>query len=213
MPTPSFAPSVPPLGRRALFVPLLLAACGRWERADQSSRPAGPLRYDHLSKLRLNVAVVDVEDRYVPGGREDVGARAPVPPLTALRQMAQDRLLAAGGNGRAAFIIKRASLVESRGAYNGDMDVELAIYGPDGVRVAFAEARVSRRQSADGPARDVLYDMVRQMMDAMNVELEFQARRNLRGWLLEGDTQAAPGEAVPAPVQQQELAPVPQRRI
>jgi len=196
-----------PLSRRAIFLPVLLAACGRWERADHASRPIEPLQYDHLTKLRLNVAVVDVEERFVPGGPGDVSAKAPTPPVAALRRMAQDRLQAMGGSGRAALIIKRASLVEARGAYEGAMDVELAIFGPEGGRVAYAEARVGRKQSTDGPVRETLYEMVRQMMDAMNVELEFQARRNLRDWLVAGEAPAGPGAAVPAPVEQQDLAP------
>lgn len=201
------------LPRRAVLLPLLLTACGRWERADRVSRPIEPLSYEHLTKLRLNAAVVDVEDRYIPGGPGDVSARAPTSPASALRRMAQDRLQSMGAQGRAALIIKRASLVESRGGYDGNMEVELAIYGPDGARVAYAEARVSRRQPSDGPMRETLHDMVRQMMDAMNVELEFQARRNLREWLLDSEAPAAPGEAIPAPVEQQELAPLRERRI
>jgi hypothetical protein len=197
-----------PLPRRAVLLPLLLSACGSWGRADAPSKPITPLRYDHLTKLRLNVAVVDVEERFVPGGPGDVSNKAPYSPISLLRQMAQDRLQAMGSTGRAALIIKRASLAEARGGYDGNMDVELAIYGQDGSRVAFAEARVSRRQSSDGPVRETLYDMTRQMMDAMNVELEFQARRNLRDWLLAADAPAAPREAIPAPVEQQELAPL-----
>jgi hypothetical protein len=193
--------------RRALLLPLFLAACGVWERPDRSSQSIEPLQYDHLTKLRLNVAVVDVEERFVPGGPNDVSAKAPTPPVAALRRMAQDRLQAMGGNGRAVLIIKRASLIEARGSYEGAMDVELAVFGPEGGRVAYAEARVSRKQSSDGPAREMLNQMVRQMMDAMNVELEYQARRNLRDWLLAADAPAGPGAAVPAPVERQDLAP------
>ncbi len=197
------------LPRRALLASLvtLLAACGRWERADRPAQAIEPLRYDHLTKLRLNVAVVDVEERLPPPGRDDVSAHAPYPPLGAVRQMAQDRLLAMGGAGRAVLSIRRAALLQSRGGYDGDIDVELALYGPDGVRLAFAEARASRRQGSDGPQRQTLHDMTRELMVALNVELEFQARRNLRDWLLADDAQATPGAAVPAPVQQEELAP------
>ena len=51
---------------------------------------------------------------------------------------------------------------------------------------------------ADLPA--ALYDMTRAMMDDMNVEFEFQARRALRDWL-----QSAEAAPAPAPVQQQDL--------
>ena len=196
------------LPRRAVLLPLLLAACGRWQRADRPNIAIEPLNYEHLTKLRLNVAVVDVEERQTQGGPGDVSAKAPTTPVNALRQMAQDRLQALGATGRAALIIKRAAIVEARGGYDGTLDVELAIFGQDGQRMAFAEAQVSRRHAGDGTIRETLYDMVRQMMDAMNVELEFQARRNLRDWLLAADAASAPRDAIPAPVEQQDLAPL-----
>lgn len=197
-----------PLPRRAVLLPLLLAGCGRWQRADRPAIAIEPLTYDHLTKLRLNVALVDVEERLPPPPPGDVSAKAPTSPVNALRRMAQDRLLALGGSGRAAFIVKRAALLESRGGYDGIIDVELAIFDQEGTRVAFAEARVARRHASDGPPRETLYDMTRQMMDAMNVELEFQARRNLRAWLLAEDAQSAPRDVIPAPVEQQDLAPL-----
>ena len=48
------------------------------------------------------------------------------------------------------------------------------------------------------------------MMDAMNVEFEFQVRKALRGFLLATDAQA-PGPTGGA-VERQELAPPPLRR-
>jgi hypothetical protein len=158
-----------------------------------------PLRYDHLTPLRLNVATIDIEERFIPG-RGDVSALAPTPPVTVLRQMAQDRLQAMGNAGRAVFIIRRASLTQSGGIYDGALDAALEIFAPDGTRAGFAEGRVARRHGGEGNVRETLYDMTRLMMDAMNVELEFQVRRSLRDWLL------TPG-VTSTPVESQELAP------
>jgi len=207
-----------PLPRRALLLPLFLAACGRWEYADRRAapRPLPPLRYEHLTKLRLNVAAVDVEERFFAGGPGDVSTIAPVPPIVAVQQMARDRLLAMGRTGRAALIVKQASLVQAHGGYDGHIDVELAISDTDGKRLAYAEARVARRQTGGDEMRATLYEMTDQMMDALNVELEFQIRRNLRDWLLPETapgSQGEPpqGEASPSAVQREELSP-PSRR-
>ncbi len=63
-------------------------------------------------------------------------------------------------------------------------------------------ARVFRRIDTDsGDERGTLYDLEKQLLDALNVELEYQVRRNLKDWLV-----AAPS-AVPAPVNAQPLPP------
>ncbi len=189
----------------ALMLPFFLAACGNWERVDRT--PIEPLRYDHLIKLRLNVAVVHVEEHFVSSGRGVVSASAHPPLIEALRQMAQDRLLAAGTTGHAVLIIKRADILQTGRSLDGQMDVELALFGPNTIRVAYAEAQVYRRQGNASTAREALHEMTRQMMDAINVELEFQARRNLRDWLLPADAPRAPADTIPAPVDRQELLP------
>jgi hypothetical protein len=82
---------------------------------------------------------------------------------------------------------------------SGNLSVELAIYNTPTTRVAFAQASVTGTYTGDLddlPGR--LYDMTKSMMDRMNVEFEYQARRALGSWLL-------PAGAVQAPVQQQPL--------
>ncbi|MSP05569.1 MAG: hypothetical protein EXR05_10150 [Acetobacteraceae bacterium] len=192
----------------ALLLPALLAACGVWERADPPAKPIEPLRYDHLTKLRLNVAVMDVEDHFLPGGPGDISASVPTTPAHALRQMAQDRILAVGTTGRAVLVIKRAALVRSGKGLEGQMDVELALFGPNTIRAAFAEAQVYRRQGDASTSREALHELTRQMMDTMNVELEFQARRNLREWILPFDALGNPANTIPAPVDREELSPL-----
>ncbi len=177
---------------------LALAACSQG-----GPRVYAPLRYDYLNPLRLNVQSLTIEQRFVPAGDIDLTAQDPAPLVPTLKAMAQDRLQAVGSTGRAVFIIKDASMVRIRDGINGSIDVELDVYAGGGTRAGFAEARVSRSRTGnvdDLPA--ALYDMTRQLMDAMNVEFEFQVRRSLHDWL-------APTNDIPAPVQEQALPPPP----
>jgi hypothetical protein len=175
---------------------LALAAC-----SSAPPRVYAPLHYDYLTPLRLNVASVTVESRFVPGGPNDLNPQDPAPLVPTLTAMAQDRLQAVGSTGRAVFVIKDASLSRVGDGINASMDVELDVYAGGGTRAGFAEARVSRFRSGDGgDLQATLYDMTKQLMDAMNIEFEYQVRRSLKDWL-------APSSAAPAPVQQQALPP------
>lgn len=189
MPTPG-------LTRRAsLLLPLLLAACGGEE--EPQIYPA--LRYAYLPPIRLNVATIEVQQRFIPSGvSPDVTQIAPVRPADALRAMAEDRLQAFGSSGRAVFSILDASLVRHRDVIDGAMAVRLDIYGPDNARVGFAEARVTRQHTGDpDPIRKTLYEMVKAMMDSMNVEFEYQVRRVLRSWVTTGTAAETPVEQTP----------------
>ena len=185
-----------------LLAPLLAAGCGAGPDTLAERQGFPPLRYDYLRPLHLNVAAIEIEDRYVPapGGP---AALSPVPPVQALEQMARDRLRADGSSGRAVFVVDDASIVLVPGGLSGTMAVHLDVLTGDGRRAGYAEARVS--QVYTGPTSDiraVTYDLIKNMMDRMNVELEFQVRRTLGDWLQ--DTGAAPPSAA---VQQQDLGP------
>jgi hypothetical protein len=186
--------------RGSLLLPLLLAGCGGGGR----ERSYPPLRYDYLTPLRLNVATIQIEQSFVPSGvAPDVSQYAPVPPAQALRAMAEDRLQGLGSADKAVFIIQDASLVRRRDTLSGHLAVELDIYNTPTTRVAFAQASVTGTFTGDLddlPGR--LYDMTKSLMDRMNVEFEYQARRGLGSWLL-------PAGAVQAPVEQQPLMQAP----
>jgi hypothetical protein len=191
----------------ALLLATGLSACGP---SDTPPVVYAPPSYDYLSKLRLDVAVVDIEDSWAPRpDSHDLGQVSPLHPVEALRQMARDRLLALGTAGHAEFVIDEASLVQFRDRYEGRMTVHLDVAGADGNRSGYAEARVTRSATIENDqpnaARAELNMLVSQMMSDMNVELEFQVRRSLRSLLQKGP-QAAP---LPAPVQKEELAPPP----
>ena len=191
----------------ALAAALLLPGCG-----DDAAAP--PVAYEqpsygYLTKLRLNVAQVDVDDSWRPatgpGLPRHVESLAPTAPVTALRQMAQDRILAGGSSGRARFVIQDASILAGQDRLDGSLAVRLDITTSDGAPAGFAEARVVRSatlgDSTDG-GRATAYALVKQMMDDMNVEFEYQVRRSLHDYLQSTDPVAAP-----APVRSQDLPP------
>ena len=182
--------------RAALLLLFGLAACGGDDPPARTSFPEP--QYDYLTPLRLNVATVDVVDG--PPGPLD--AQNPAPPGAVLRRMAQDRIGAGGSTGRAVFTIDTATITRGGPGLQGIMAVHLDILGPEGGRVAFAEARVFRGTALPRRAdlRGMLYDLTRAMMDDMNVELEFQVRRSLRDWLQEAAT-----VPTPAPVERESL--------
>jgi hypothetical protein len=184
--------------RLSLLLPVLLAACSGEERP----RVYPPLRYDYLVPLRLNVSTIQIEQRFQPAGTPpDVSQYDPIPPVTALRTMAQDRLQALGSADLAIFVIQDASLTRRGDTLSGNFSVQLEIYNTPTNRVGYAQATVSSTYTGDLddlPGR--LYAMTKDMMDRMNVEFEYQVRHALGAWLL-------PAGAVQPPVESQPLAP------
>ncbi len=200
-----------PTRRAVLLLPLLLAACAGGEPAPaQSFRP---LDFSYLPQLRLNVARVEVVQRFVPSEvPPSVLQFDPVSPAGALRRMGRERLKAFGSAGRAVFSVNNASLVQQGDVITGTFSVGLEIYTSNNTRAGFAEATVSRQRV--GPVHDMaadLYALTRQMMNQMNVELEYQIRRSLHDWLVAPGASAAPVRAEPLgmPGAPQPLAPQP----
>nr|WP_294525018.1 hypothetical protein [uncultured Rhodopila sp.] len=198
--------------RVALLLPLALAACGGGDD-DQAFEP---LRFNYLPPIQLNVAAIQIEQRFVPSGvAPDVSGQDPEPPIAALRAMASDRLQAFGTANRAVFAILDATMAREGNVLRGSFAVSLTIYGDDGSQRGFAEARVQSRHSGSiDDLRAVLYDMTKSMMTDMNVEFEYQIHRNLKGWLTTAaapDTpvQQAPLDGSPPPPQAPAPAPAP----
>jgi hypothetical protein len=120
----------------------------------------------------------------------------------------EDRLTAAGASGTAIVTIETAKIIRGGGGLQGTAAIRLDILGADGGKLGFAEARAGRNITGIGSdLRGALYDLTKQILDDMNVELEFQLRRSLSAYL----QTTAPAPA-PAAVQQQDLSapkPVP----
>ena len=186
--------------RAALLLPLVAAAC-----SSTPPRVFAPLRYDYLDPILLDVGQLDINDQWRPLGANDVGAQSPAPPVPTLVAMARDRLKPAGASGRAVFTITNASIIRSDDTLIGNFSIRVDVLDAAGKRQAFAEARVARTRAGLGSSsefRGVLYDFVKAMMDSMNVEMEYQIRRQFGPLLLK-----APASVLPAAVQQEALPP------
>ncbi|AQT04358.1 hypothetical protein [Acetobacter persici] len=187
----------------ALLLPAFLAGCA----GDKQPTHFAPLRYDYLSVMHLNAGTLEIEDATqqnpVAG---DISANAPTPPAQALRQMAQDRLVAAGASGTAKFVIDQASILHNAGGVLvGQMAVHLVLLNSGGTQAARAEAHVSQtmrpdlsKGDADSPAN--LYELTSDMMQRMNVEFEYQVRNTMKDWMVD-----AGGTPVGSAIQSQSL--------
>ena len=183
-----------PTRRLMLLLPLAVAACG-----GEPEPVFDPLRYNYLPPIQLNVATIEIQQRFIPAGvAPDVSNQDPVPPIEALRAMANDRLQAFGTANKGIFTILDASLMREADIVTGSMAVSLAILDDAGAQLGTAEARVQSRHSGQiRNIRPVLYDLTKGMMADMNVEFEYQIRRNLKNWLTEGAAPDTPVEQAP----------------
>ncbi|MDB5316107.1 MAG: hypothetical protein JWO24_1951 [Rhodospirillales bacterium] len=201
-------------GRRpALGLAFLATACAT--RESVAPVQSGPLSYRHLTPIRLDVASIEV----VPAtGGLQISAAPPTPiiPAQAMLTMAEDRLSASGRDGVGRFMVQTALLTRSGssagGIFSGGTErldcvlrCRLELRTAEGELRGFAEAEV--RRTANQPAGDESARLrnadaiIRQSMEDLNVEFEFQVRRNLRAALMDTD-RAAPAAA---PVEQETL--------
>ena len=196
------------LPRRAAFclvvsaLGLLPAGCG----GGAAPPTFAPLRYTYLTKIKLDVARVDIDDSWTPRGADrHVEFLAPTPPLDALRHMAEDRLVPGGTSRRALFTIEDASIIQAGDGYRAIFAVGLDILNDDGQRLRGITAHATGTHAISGgdpdTVRSDLYELTRKVMADMNVDFEFQIRKTLRRDLQTTSETAPP----PAPVQTQEL--------
>lgn len=201
------------LGRRALLLlPAGLGACS----APAPVLEGPPIGYAFLPRLRLDVAEIVLDERTPNPGPNDVGRELTPSAAEAVRIMGRDRLEAAGRENRARFLVTRAEILRTRlpargffGADPGErldcrVAARLEIEAPDGRRLGFAEAEASRSRSIDATRQGrlvVAESLLRQAVFDLNAEFEFQVRRALRPYLVEGAGTGAP----PPPVQREEL--------
>ncbi|WP_025885236.1 hypothetical protein [Asaia prunellae] len=180
----------------------LLTACGGNE-----PQSFAPLDYSYLSKMHLNVAHIEVVDTAPPGSVPgDISGKAPTPPQQALEQMARDRLIASGTEGSGTFTITKASILHAPGGMlMGELEAHVDLSAPSGGRAGYALAHITRNLnpgSKDPESRAVLYDLTSQMMQDMNVELEFQIKKSLHDWMVD-----ASGAPLPGAIQKQDIGP------
>jgi hypothetical protein len=166
-----------------------------------------PISYDYLPKLGLDVAEVAVDDTWTPpaGTGVHVEEEATPLPVEALARLIHDRLVATGGAGRALATIEDASIVRLPDQLVGSFAIQITLEGVAGEAPPPVVASVSgtRTLASDANEATTANTLLRELMDRMNVELEYQIRHNLASHM---GGSAAP---VPAPVQSQDLAPPP----
>ena len=195
------------LPRRAFLLAPVLAVpmlSGCAEDAPPASYP--PPSYDYLTTLKLNVGRVEIDDSWTPrGAARRVEHLAPVTPREALRRMAEDRIVPGGTAGRAVFVIEDASIIRGPRNYEASLAVRVDMADDAGNRLGQATARVVQvrpvRGESERAVRDELYAFVRELMNEMNVEFEFQMRRAMRD-ALQSTSGTAPE---PGPVEAESL--------
>jgi hypothetical protein len=186
----------------SLAAALLLSGCG------DSGEPKkyALLRYDYLTKLKLNVGRVDIDDTWTPqGGGRHVEFLSPTTPQDALRQMADDRLIPVGNSGRAQFAILDASIVRQGDNYLASLAVGLDILNDAGERQRGIMAHSTDIHPVNGDDPDTvradLYELTSKAMDDINVDFEYQIRHELAADL----QTTSPTAPLPAPVDTQDL--------
>ena len=188
--------------KRFLLLPVFLAFCLSACGGDNETQPQSfpPLNYNYLPPIRLHVANISIENDYLPDpGASTLIAEDPDPPANALLRMLQHRLLPDGTPGNGTAKIENASLEQVGNEYVGMMTVRLDLISADGREKGYTEASVSVTQTAPGAdatpdtVRATLYGVTKQLMDAMNVQLQYQIQHNLGNWISYGlDAAAAP---------------------
>lgn len=187
--------------RHALLLPLAaLAACAQPEPAYV---PPGPVRFNYLTPLALNVASIEVAEGGPPPQPGDIGPRMLPSPVEAVRIMGQDRLVALGTTGTARFTVTEAAMLRGGDGLTCLVGCRLDILSAAGERLGFVEAQSRRAVSGADAGRPRAEDaLLRSAMDDLNVEFEFQLRRALKDWLVrvtpgeEGTIAAPPPEGV-----------------
>lgn len=184
----------------ALLCVLALAGC-----AAAPPQSFAPLDYSYLRPINFKVATLNIVNDYVPGADEAaLNADNPAPPAATLLTMLNNRLQPNGQPGTGTVSVQAASITETGGTLNGRMTVDINLTNADGSATGFAEATVAASAPAPdgGPdsnqMRAALYNMTRQLMTAINVQLPYQIYHNLAGWVAwttprAGAALAAPG--------------------
>lgn len=185
----------------------LLSGCTRSSPEETFPAP----NYDYLPRLNLSVARLSVHDQTITQqDNKSLIAQDPVSPVGALSLMARQRLhptqIPAGSNtGSGAFIITQADMTsaDEDQTLTGNFSVQLHLDDPSQNHHGQITAHVSRTSSFNRATslRHHLYALTQSLMDDMNVELEYQIRKNLADWLTD-----ASGAPLDSTVQSQNLS-------
>lgn len=184
-----------------LAVVFLLTGC-----ATEVQKPGfSQISFAHLQPISLNVARIEVENRYVsPATCPNVEHEFPVSPAAVASNWGRDRLRAVGQSGVARVVVRRASVVEVplkrttgvTGAFTRDqserydaiIDMMVELRDADGnVRVT-AESTAKRSRSVSENVslierEKIWFEMTETMMSDLNTALENQVRIHMKEWI------------------------------
>lgn len=184
-----------------LAVVFLLTGC-----ATEVQKPGfSQISFAHLQPISLNVARIEVENRYVSSAtRPNVEHEFPVSPAAVASNWGRDRLRAVGQSGVARVVVRRASVVEVplkrttgvTGAFTRDqserydaiIDMMVELRDTDGnVRVT-AESTAKRSRSVSENVslierEKIWFEMTETMMSDLNTALENQVRIHMKEWI------------------------------
>ena len=194
------------IAQRLLLIAILGIALGT--AACQSrppDEPYPPLRYTNYPVIELDVALIEIENAYVPpASPPNVDHLFPVTPLAATNQWLKDRLKAVGTVGRVRAVIANAAAIstsietnksfsgyfinEQAEQFDANLEVVIEVLDDAGARVGVAWASAKRAQTIpeDASLRDkdlVWYRMTDSLMTAFDKEIELQIRRKLDRWV------------------------------
>ena len=173
--------------RLLLTLPLLvgLTACGASPTPEPAYEPAD---YSYLPKVKLNVADIEINDSWAArGAKGHLEQLSPLQPRDALSNMAHERLITGGNHGKALFEPVDASILRGARTYDAHFAIRVSFSNDNGDKLGEVPIEVSRsvpaRDDTDATTRIALYNLVRDTMSDMNVELEYQLRRKMKDML------------------------------
>jgi len=174
----------------------LLAGC-----ASPPPRPAfADLRFTAEPPIRLDVAAIDLRSDYkTPFHPPNVEHLFPVTPEHAAENWAHDRLQPAGGHGRAVFILRKASAIETdlpktegitstfttqaSQRYDLALEASVQIIDEHGLALRAANVTIARSQSVleditPNERDQVWYDMTKAAMADFDAQMLNEIRNN-----------------------------------
>ena len=184
-----------------LAVVFLLTGC-----ATEVHKPGfSQISLAHLQPISLNVARIEVENRYVsPATRPNVEHEFPVSPAAVASNCGRDRLRAVGQSGVARVVVRRASVVEVplkrttgvTGAFTRDqserydaiIDMMVELRDAAGnVRVTVESTAKRSRSVSENVSlierEKIWFEMTETMMSDLNTALENQVRIHMKEWI------------------------------
>jgi hypothetical protein len=174
-----------------------------------------PLSYNYLPPIVLTVSTVNLQNDYVPDpAAATLNSENPSPLPDTIMAMAQHRLVANGTPGTATFTLQTAAIEPVGDNYVGNVSVRLDVVSADGRKTGYTVASVNVTQTApdsDASQNDIqaeLYNITKQLMDRLNVQLQYQIQSNMGSWVSYATNAAVPAvnSAAPGGIQ---AAPLP----